>query len=174
MLCSRSFSVAVAGHLFPNASCPPILPSFTGLAWHPVYDDMFASGGSTGDLYYWQIGYAQGQRRQGRCDTRQHPSAPCRHFTHDHHPPPPSPVIRVEGNLGGLKKAHDGNIWDMDWHPLGHVLATGSNDYSAKVATPHSASPSPALRRRATPSLTLEPLSAKTVLDAPKAGRPHG
>jgi polyadenylation factor subunit 2 len=27
-----------------------------------------------------------------------------------------------------LKHAHDFAIWSMDWHPLGHILATGSND----------------------------------------------
>lgn len=24
--------------------------------------------------------------------------------------------------------AHDFNVWSMDWHPLGHILASGSND----------------------------------------------
>jgi len=28
--------------------------------------------------------------------------------------------------------AHDSAVWDMDWHPAGHVLATGSNDFSTK------------------------------------------
>lgn len=25
-----------------------------------------------------------------------------------------------------VKAAHDQAIWSMDWHPVGHVLATGS------------------------------------------------
>ncbi|KAJ1504608.1 WD repeat-containing protein 33 [Coelomomyces lativittatus] len=29
-------------------------------------------------------------------------------------------------------KAHDANIWAMDWHPLGHLLCTGSNDYATR------------------------------------------
>ncbi|KAH9258635.1 hypothetical protein BASA81_003137 [Batrachochytrium salamandrivorans] len=28
--------------------------------------------------------------------------------------------------------AHEGAIWDVDWNPLGHMLATGSNDHTAK------------------------------------------
>ncbi len=26
------------------------------VAWHPVFDDVFASGGGDGDLYFWQVG----------------------------------------------------------------------------------------------------------------------
>jgi hypothetical protein len=32
-----------------------------------------------------------------------------------------------------LNSAHDQAIWDMSWHPVGHVLATGSNDNRTKV-----------------------------------------
>ena len=28
--------------------------------------------------------------------------------------------------------AHDMAIWDMKWHPAGHLLATGSNDRQTK------------------------------------------
>jgi hypothetical protein len=85
--------------------------------------------------------------------------------------------ISVEGNLGGLKKAHDGNIWDMDWHPLGHVLATGSNDYSAKVGVIGPAGFRTGLAHSLV-FLTPRPMShiplISTVLDAAKAGRSHG
>ena len=35
-----------------------------------------------------------------------------------------------EKDLGNMDEAHDGMIWDMSWHPLGHMLVTGSNDRS--------------------------------------------
>jgi len=41
----------------------------------------------------------------------------------------------VEANIGGLEKAHDSNIWDVDWHPLGHVVGTASNDLTVKFWT---------------------------------------
>jgi len=28
--------------------------------------------------------------------------------------------------------AHDGPIWTLSWHPLGHLMASGSNDYSTR------------------------------------------
>jgi len=27
------------------------------VAWHPIHEDMFASGGSEGNIMYWQVGY---------------------------------------------------------------------------------------------------------------------
>lgn len=28
--------------------------------------------------------------------------------------------------------AHEGSIWDLDWHPLGHMLVSSSNDHTSK------------------------------------------
>ena len=32
-----------------------------------------------------------------------------------------------------MEEAHDAIIWDLAWHPLGHVLASASNDHSTYV-----------------------------------------
>ena len=34
-----------------------------------------------------------------------------------------------------MEKAHNDNgaVWSLDWHPLGHMLTSGSNDHSTKV-----------------------------------------
>lgn len=34
--------------------------------------------------------------------------------------------------IGLIENAHDQAIWALEWHPLGHVLASGSNDNSTK------------------------------------------
>jgi polyadenylation factor subunit 2 len=31
-----------------------------------------------------------------------------------------------------IPSAHQSAVWDLDWHPLGHILATCSNDHSTK------------------------------------------
>ena len=36
---------------------------------------------------------------------------------------------------GVLEGAHDNIIWSLDWHPLGHVLASGSADFSTRFWT---------------------------------------
>ena len=32
-----------------------------------------------------------------------------------------------------MEEAHDGMVWDLSWHPLGHMLVSGSNDRSTYV-----------------------------------------
>ncbi len=32
-----------------------------------------------------------------------------------------------------MDDAHEGMIWDMSWHPLGHMLVSGSNDHTTFV-----------------------------------------
>jgi len=28
--------------------------------------------------------------------------------------------------------AHENSVWDLAWHPVGHILASGSNDHTTK------------------------------------------
>lgn len=65
--------------------------------WHPIYEEMFASGGSDGSIMFWLLG--------------------------------------CEKELGVMENAHDGMIWDLKWHPLGHILCSGSNDHTTKFWT---------------------------------------
>ncbi|XP_045606617.1 uncharacterized protein Wdr33 [Procambarus clarkii] len=37
--------------------------------------------------------------------------------------------------VGAIESAHDGIIWDLAWHPLGHILCSGSNDHTSKFWT---------------------------------------
>lgn len=64
------------------------------LAWHPVHENMFASGGSDGAILFWLVGN--------------------------------------EREIGGMESAHESFIWSLSWHPLGHVLCSGSNDHTSK------------------------------------------
>ncbi|KAK4336841.1 hypothetical protein RND71_044164 [Anisodus tanguticus] len=34
-----------------------------------------------------------------------------------------------------MEQAHDSVVWSLDWHPLGHILASGSNDHTCKFWT---------------------------------------
>ena len=46
-------------------------------------------------------------------------------------------VDNQEEPVGSLEGAHDGIVWTLDWHPLGHVLTSGSADCSARFWTRH-------------------------------------
>lgn len=37
-----------------------------------------------------------------------------------------------ETPLHTMEDAHDSNVWSLAWHPLGHLLASGSNDHTTK------------------------------------------
>ena len=37
-----------------------------------------------------------------------------------------------ETPLHAMEDAHDSNVWSLAWHPLGHLLASGSNDHTTK------------------------------------------
>lgn len=76
---------------------PFFLDQFNSVAWHPLCESVFASGGMDGTLVFWNVG-SKGTEE---------------------------PAAKVPF-------AHDMAIWDLKWHPAGHMLATGSNDRQTK------------------------------------------
>ena len=45
--------------------------------------------------------------------------------------------VGCEQEIGSFDTAHDSQVWSISWHPLGHILCTGSNDYTTKFWTRH-------------------------------------
>ncbi|WFD28412.1 pre-mRNA cleavage and polyadenylation factor (CPF) complex subunit [Malassezia nana] len=39
---------------------------------------------------------------------------------------------QVETPIYSLAEAHESNVWSLQWHPLGHLLASGSNDHTTR------------------------------------------
>jgi hypothetical protein len=134
----------------------------TCAAWHPLHEELFASGSSDGSLHYWLTGHQVGRRAavdaapsvavgaSGRVcgSTRQVAASPaCWHAAAPgappfsrvwtpvppphlrHLPPAPPPPQDCQAEVPG---AHDAAIWSLAWHPLGHLLATGSGDFVTK------------------------------------------
>lgn len=67
------------------------------LAWHPIHECLFASGGSDGAVMFWMAG--------------------------------------ADKEVGAMENAHDSCVWSLAWHPLGHILCSGSNDHTSKFWT---------------------------------------
>ncbi len=88
------------------------------LAWHPIHERLFSSGGSDGSIYFWHVGYDLFFFFHGEFLIR---STMLLFFS------------RTEKELAGMDDAHEGMIWDMSWHPLGHMLVSGSNDHTTFV-----------------------------------------
>ncbi|KAG4103854.1 WD40 repeat-like protein [Neocallimastix lanati (nom. inval.)] len=43
--------------------------------------------------------------------------------------------VGVDHYLSDMEAAHESNIWSLDWHPIGHILVSGSNDHSTRFWT---------------------------------------
>ncbi|XP_067139620.1 pre-mRNA 3' end processing protein WDR33 [Centruroides vittatus] len=44
-------------------------------------------------------------------------------------------VVGADKEVGGMEQAHDSCVWSLAWHPLGHILCSGSNDHTSKFWT---------------------------------------
>lgn len=40
--------------------------------------------------------------------------------------------VGTEGPIAQVEQAHESQIWEADYHPMGHVLATASNDVTTR------------------------------------------
>ncbi|XP_019857308.1 PREDICTED: flowering time control protein FY-like [Amphimedon queenslandica] len=41
-------------------------------------------------------------------------------------------LVGNEREIGGMESAHEGFVWSLAWHPLGHLLCSGANDHTCK------------------------------------------
>ncbi|KAJ1916773.1 WD repeat-containing protein 33 [Mycoemilia scoparia] len=76
----------------------------SSLAWHPVYENMFASGCS-----------------KDTTKDREASDAAIQFW-----------IIGEKEDVATISGAHSSYIWSLAWHPMGHVLASGSNDHSTR------------------------------------------
>ena len=79
------------------------------LAWHPLHP-VLVSGGSEGAVLHWDLSAA----------ATPEPSAG------------PSITPVQPAPRATLSQAHDSNVWSMQYHPLGHILVTASNDHTTR------------------------------------------
>ena len=86
------------------------------LAWHPIHSNLLSTGGSEGTLFHYLLN--EPNTPDGHAATQ----SP--HDTAD----PSSATAQAIYPSHKIPFAHDFAIWSLDWHPLGHILASGSND----------------------------------------------
>ncbi|KAK4192012.1 WD40-repeat-containing domain protein [Podospora australis] len=86
------------------------------VTWHPIHSNMISTGGSDGALFHYLL---------------DEPNTPSGHTTsiapYDSPNPDYCPAQTIYP-AHQIPFAHDFAIWSLDWHPLGHILASGSND----------------------------------------------
>ncbi|KAH9898937.1 WD40 repeat-like protein [Xylariomycetidae sp. FL2044] len=86
------------------------------LTWHPIHANLLSTGGSEGSLFHYLLDEPNTPAGQ-----------PISSAVYDSPDPQAAPVQTLYP-AHKIPCAHDFAIWSLDWHPLGHILASGSND----------------------------------------------
>ena len=86
------------------------------LAWHPLHINLLTTGGSDGSIFHYLL------------DEPHAPEGAVTAIPPYDSPDPSSTPMETIFPAHRLPYAHDFAVWSLDWHPLGHILASGSND----------------------------------------------
>jgi polyadenylation factor subunit 2 len=86
------------------------------LTWHPIHPNLLSTGGADGAIFHYLLDEpntpAGTSATISPYDTVDPSNAPAQTIYPAHK----------------LQYAHDFAVWALAWHPLGHILASGSND----------------------------------------------
>lgn len=94
----------------------------TSLAWHPIHRNLLSSGGSSGAIHHYLLD-----------EQNTPPGIPVTQSPYDHPDPPNAPAQTIFPAHSVLHAhEHTGTVWSLSWHPLGHILGSGSNDRATR------------------------------------------
>lgn len=88
----------------------------SSLVWHPIHSSLLTTGGGDGSMFHYLLD--EQNAPQGTAATIS---------PYDSQNPADAPAQSIFP-AHRIPYAHEYAIWSMDWHPLGHILASGSND----------------------------------------------
>ncbi|TVY40255.1 Polyadenylation factor subunit [Lachnellula subtilissima] len=86
------------------------------LAWHPIHSSLLSTGGGDGSMLHYLL------------DEPNTPQGTAPSLSPYDSPDPTTAPAQTIYPAHKVQYAHDFPIWSLDWHPLGHILASGSND----------------------------------------------
>ena len=86
------------------------------LTWHPFHVSLLTTGGSDGSIFHYLL------------DEPNSPPGTATSIPPYDSPDPSNAPAQTIYPAHRLQFAHDFAVWSLDWHPVGHILASGSND----------------------------------------------
>ncbi|KAL2848830.1 WD repeat protein [Aspergillus pseudoustus] len=86
------------------------------LTWHPIHSSLISTGSEDGSLYHYLL------------DEPNLPAGQMPTLAPYDSPDPANTPAQVIYPAHRVQYAHGATIWTLDWHPLGHILASGSKD----------------------------------------------
>lgn len=86
------------------------------LTWHPIHPNLLSTGGADGSLFHYIL------------DEPNTPEGQPPSISPFDAPDPATAPAQSIYPCHKIPYAHDFAIWSLDWHPLGHILTSGSND----------------------------------------------
>ncbi|KIX05888.1 uncharacterized protein Z518_03861 [Rhinocladiella mackenziei CBS 650.93] len=90
----------------------------TTLSWHPIHPCLISTGGDDGSLHSYLLTEPNTPPGVSSTSISTYASA-------DPRSAPAQSIYPAHR----IPHAHDSSIWSLDWHPLGHILSSGSNDH---------------------------------------------
>ncbi|KAK5696685.1 pre-mRNA cleavage and polyadenylation factor (CPF) complex subunit [Elasticomyces elasticus] len=93
------------------------------LTWHPIHSSLLTTAGNDGSMFHYLL------------DEQNPPPGIAATLSPYDSPNPSDASAQMLYPAHRVTHAHDYAIWSMDWHPLGHILASGSNDRATRFWT---------------------------------------
>lgn len=90
------------------------------LIWHPIHSSLLTTGGADGSMHHYLL------------DEQNLPSGTAASLSPYDAPEGSDAPAQTIYPAHKVSYAHDFAIWSLDWHPLGHILASGSNDRATR------------------------------------------
>jgi polyadenylation factor subunit 2 len=94
----------------------------TTVAFHPIHSSLLSTGGD-GTIYHYLL------------DEPNNPPGIVPTIAPYDSPDPTTAPAQTIYPAHKIQHAHDFSVWSLDWHPLGHILASGSNDRTTRFWT---------------------------------------
>ncbi|KAL8740146.1 MAG: hypothetical protein Q9190_007118, partial [Brigantiaea leucoxantha] len=93
------------------------------LTWHPIHVALLSTGGNDGSVFHYLLN-----------EPNAPPNTSASTCPYDSADPSNAPAQTIYP-AHRVQHAHDAPVWTLDWHPLGHILASGSNDRATRFWT---------------------------------------